>query len=223
MHEKSSLVRVMDKRDFLFRFLDKSTRYQLLFDHEAFYSTTDQITADKITRDLLRFFPRNARICDGTACVGGNLYSFAQAFEHVMGIEMDAVRYRYMVHNMKVLGMTHVQSVCADVLAWAPSGRTDLLFLDPPWGGPDYKTRDRVVLYLSGKPLWEACLELAATQCTRYIALKVPKNFDQDGFDRETADRLELKHKNTQLRKMHLLLYRVMEPRPSTQSAPQTE
>jgi hypothetical protein len=180
-------------------------RTQLRFDDEALWSTTDQVTADKITRDLGKLFPRSTVITDGTACVGGNTYSFAQHFAHVRAYELAPIRADYLVHNLSVLGSDNCTVRCGNVLDLVPKdGMHDVLFLDPPWGGPEYKNEDKVSLYLSDVPLAEACRRLR--DHVQYFALKVPTNFDEAAFIAETADFLEPLHKNTQLRKMHLLV-----------------
>ena len=196
----------IEKRDFLFRFVPAAQRHQLRLDHEALYSTTDQLTADKITKDLLKYIPKSAKIADATACVGGNTYSFAQHFREVHAYELDPVRAAYLAHNIRVLNTENVTVICGDVLRRIRE-HYSLVFVDCPWGGPNYKISDSIRLFLSGKPLEDVCFQLS--NYTDYIALKVPTNFAEAEFLRETEPFLELLFKNVHLRKMHLLLFRV--------------
>lgn len=195
-----------EKRDFLFRFVPSAIRQQLLFDDEALYSTTDQLTADKITRDLLRYISPSSVITDATACVGGNTYSFSQQFRKVNAIEKDPTRASYLKHNMKILGTQNVEVFCGDCLDLCTRQYQDVIFLDPPWGGPNYKRMDNLDLYLTNHPLADVCRRLAPY--TTYIALKVPTNFKDAVFIHCTRDCFNFIHKNTQLRKMHLLLFK---------------
>lgn len=195
-----------EKRDFLFRFVPTGLRSQLRLDHEALYSTTDQLTADKITKDLLKFVPKGAKIADATACVGGNTLSFAQHYRTVHAYELDALRAQHLAHNMNILGITNVSVFCGDCVRIL-NQPYDLIFIDPPWGGPEYKQASDIRLSLSGKHLEEVCFQLS--QYTSYIALKVPTNFSEAAFIQETQGFLELVFKNTNLRKMHLLLFKV--------------
>lgn len=199
-----------DKSSFLFRFVQPEIRVNLKFDDEALFSTTDQLTADKITRDILRFLPASSTITDCTACIGGNTFSFSQQFASVRAYEIDPMRAEYLRMNMGALSVNNVEIQCGDALELiSQTGDLhDLVFIDPPWGGPNYKEADRVRLSLSGRTLEEACIAIAP-YC-RYIALKVPTNFDETGFLDGTHGYLELKHKNAQLRKMHLLIFRVV-------------
>lgn len=195
---------MQEKKDFLFRFVETTIRDKLQLDAEASYSTTDQLTADKITRDLLKILPKTSMITDATACIGGNTYSFAQAFQAVIAIEKDHARSQMLRTNMALLGMKNVTVKYGDAVQLVPTSHHDLIFLDPPWGGPEYKQQVNVSLQLSDRPLSEVCNEFA--NFTKYIALKVPVNFDEQRFVQDTKDALELVHRNAQLRKMKLLV-----------------
>lgn len=197
---------MQEKKDFLFRFVEAPIRDKLQLDAEASYSTTDQLTADKITRDLLKIVPRTCTVTDATACIGGNTYSFAQAFKNVISIEKHPKRAQMLKTNMTLLGMSNVVVQCGDACDIVPTSHHDVIFLDPPWGGPEYKQYTKVNLYLSGRPLSEICNDFA--NVTKYLALKVPVNFDEVQFVTNTQDTLELVHRNVQLRKMKLLIFK---------------
>lgn len=199
-----------NKKDFLFRFLSPSIRNLLRFDEEALYSTTDQLTADKICKDLTKFVPSSGVVTDATACIGGSCASLAKVFSKVYAIEIDQIKYDYLRHNMMVMGLhSVVECICGDALAMCPLLRQDIIFIDPPWGGPEYKLSSTISLSLSGKTLATVCCELAPF--TRYIALKVPTNFDEAAFLQEVAGKLVRVHRNTNLRKMHLLVFQTQQ------------
>lgn len=198
----------MDKRDFYFRHVPIEIRTKIALDHEASYSVTDQVTADKITRDLRMFVPADAVVTDGTACIGGNTYSFAKYFDRVNAIEIDRTRYSCLLNNMRVLGLQNVACKCADICDEYTRRYQDVIFLDPPWGGPDYKNTSNIRLYLSNRELHDICIDMSLY--SKYIALKVPVNFNIERFDKSVTGALERIHYNTTLRKMHLAIYRSM-------------
>lgn len=197
-----------EKVDFLFRFVSGDVRNKLLLDDEAMYSTTDQITADKITADLLRFVPASGLITDATACAGGNTYSFAQSYERVCAFEKDSRRFKLLQHNLQMLGVDNVQLECGDAWDLCTQQQQDCIFIDPPWGGPEYKKLDKIDLWLSDKPLSDFCKSVAGR--TSYIALKAPTNFNEAKFLEDTKSFMEMVHKNTQLRKMWLYVFRLV-------------
>lgn len=202
----SYTTQCMEKKNFYFKNVPQEIRDRICMDYEASYSVTDQITADKITRDILQFVPTTAIITDGTACVGGNTYSFAKSFSNVCAIELDPKRHSYLCQNMSILGLNNVHCIHGDVNIECEKQYQDVIFLDPPWGGPDYKQQTNIQLYLSNKELSEVCIDLSF-HC-KYIALKVPINFKIDPFDKAVENVLERVHYNTGLRKMHFIIYK---------------
>ena len=195
---------IQDKRDFLFRFVPPDVRQKLLFDDESLYSTTDQLTAEKVAKDIARSTSCDMVITDATACVGGSAYAFSRIFKKVNAVELDAQRFEYLVKNMNALG-AKVECVQGDMLDVCKEINQDIIFLDPPWGGPDYKNEKSVSLMLSDLPLSEVCRRLQF--CAKYFAMKVPVNFDEEVFLQDTKTFLTLVHRNTQLRKMNLLIF----------------
>lgn len=207
-----------DKRDFLFRFIPAEIRSRLLLDNEALYSVTDQYTANKISKYIKRNIPDISTVMDGTACIGGNTLSFTKFFNSVIAVEIDPTRYAYLCHNMRMFESTNVVIYNASVLDVCQYTTQDMIFIDPPWGGPNYKSRHRINLYLSGVELSIVCRAIAPY--TKYIAIKVPTNFDIDTFNARTNDVLTLLFRNTDLRKMHLLIYEAASPAPAPAPAP---
>jgi hypothetical protein len=68
----------------------------------------------------------------------------------------------------------------------------DIVFLDPPWGGPEYKDVEKVPLYLGNQHLAEIVADLsssASVNGTRYVVFKAPKNFDIDDMRRQLSQK----------------------------------
>ena len=104
------------KIHYLFPTLPPEQRARLKFDEVAIYSVTDQWTADVISRRLLQFLPSSATVHNATACVGGNTWSFSKHFSKVVAIEMDALRFEYLVHNINVLNARNVTAIKGDAI-----------------------------------------------------------------------------------------------------------
>jgi len=74
---------------------------------------------------------------------------------------------------------------------------SDLVYLDPPWGGPEYYKQDSLDLYLSGTNVIEIIRKLLANG-TPLVTLKAPANFNRSGLDqlRQVGDRqIKIKEK----------------------------
>lgn len=217
----------------------------MLLDDVALYSTTDQHTADEMTRVLARYVRHGSVVVDATAsAAAGNTISLARTFAGVVAIESNRARYELLRHNVRVLGLsTNVKCVYADAVhVLLPSNHNssathsttsttdhhhhpplavqtkncaanlirlpatsqaqaqaqaraavddlrrclpwplDAVFIDPPWGGPRYRQADSLSLTLSRLPLEALLVEMAQRRAARCVALKVPQNFDMDGF-----------------------------------------
>jgi hypothetical protein len=220
-----------DKRDFFFRNLDFDLRRQLQVDEVAEFSVTDFEMATKISQAVLDLFapPKDdptsesgseeqqedgsvtavakARkkyplvVTDGTACVGGNVLSFCDFFTHVNAIENDTTRVEMLRHNVQVLQKTNARCIHANYLDVMLELQQDVVFLDPPWGGPEYKDLAKVDLFLGGLPLHEICTRLQAS--AKCVVLKVPSNFDGDKFSQHVPGKVVIRR---DLKKMHLVL-----------------
>jgi 16S rRNA G966 N2-methylase RsmD len=211
MHECISMPMTnsnVAKRDFLFRFVPQTTRTRLKLDEESLYSTTDQMTAEKITKDILRFVPRTSSITDATACIGGTALAFSKEFAYVNAIELNDVRFKYLVHNLHELHAVNVNCIRGDSLEECTKLDQQVIFIDPPWGGPEYKNKTRVSLSMCNVSLSSICHTLY--NHTAYIVIKVPTNFDEESFVQDTSAYMTLVYKNTGLRKMHLLIFKTL-------------
>lgn len=80
---------------------------------------------------------------DAFAGVGGNAIQLAAHCAHVMAIEIEPGRAALLAHNARVYGVAaRIDVIAGSFYELAHRLRADVLFLSPPWGGPDYQ-RDR--------------------------------------------------------------------------------
>ena len=137
-------------------------------------------------------------IIDGTAHVGVDTAILAQIFPtaQLTAVERDPETYRRLAKNMSAAGLDNrVHTVNQSVVDYFNSRdprapHADLVYLDPPWGGPGYSTADD--LPLPGDkgdpptPLHILVNRVLASG-TPLVVLKVPHNFQHARF----ANRLE--------------------------------
>ena len=60
----------------------------------------------------------------------------------------------------------------------------NVIYFDPPWGGPQYKTQRTVVLKLDNVPLSQIIWHILWDNLADYIFIKAPKNVNLDHFPR---------------------------------------
>ncbi|RHY26974.1 hypothetical protein DYB32_007128 [Aphanomyces invadans] len=203
-----------DKRDFLFGGLPPELRIQMQLDDVAQYSVTDMKTAARISHFIsaLPGLSPDSIVTDSTACVGGNTASFCTFFRYVQAVEIDATRFQMLVHNLHaVMSLVNVQCYCANYVDVVECFSQDVVFVDPPWGGPEYRSRCTVDLFLGNTPLADVCERLVGR--TQYVVVKVPENFDLDKF---TANVSGVVGYISSFRKMGLVVvdYRYVQPTP---------
>jgi hypothetical protein len=196
------------KRNYLFRGLPETTVARLRMDVVASFSITESNSAAVMTKMIADAFlqlhrsanrgavPIPCTIFDGMACVGGNTMSFSGSFQGVLSNELDPNRFSMLKHNVSdVMACRNVQFFNGSILELAIE-RDDysILFLDPEWGGPDYKDKTNLRLVISETPLEDFCLDLfQKKKNVEIIALKLPVNYDNN-YIKEFAGRHDLNY-----------------------------
>jgi len=194
---------VTDKRDTLFPFLSREQRLELRLDPTALYSVTDGVTAARTASLLAALLPLGGAgrwsVADACACAGGNALAFSAAGCDVHCAEIEPGRAAALAHNAAVARLPPPAAAFSVAAAdfvhltrpgsdWAGCS-ADVLFVDPPWGGTDYKQRGPLApdaLGLSGVPL--AALAAAAfARGAGAAAFGTPANYDDEGLVRLLA------------------------------------
>ena len=87
-------------------------------------------------------------------------------FLTVIAIDIDPQKIEIARHNASVYGVEdRIEFIQGDFLKVTPTLKADVVFLSPPWGGPDYLTADvfdlETMIELDGYPLsnlFESCI-----------------------------------------------------------------
>jgi len=152
----------------------------LKFDIEGLYSLSHKEDADSLSKIIKERYGE-VKILDGTAGIGGNTISFALHFKDVIAVEKNNNRFEYLSENVKNLNL-NVKLINGNVLEHIKTENFDLIFLDPPWGGPSYKYEKSLSLSLDNKHLSELVKELKKEN--KIIVLKLPFNYNMNDFSK---------------------------------------
>ncbi|GAB5357230.1 hypothetical protein AAMO2058_000356300 [Amorphochlora amoebiformis] len=110
----------------------------ILLDDEGFYSATPEALANHHAR---RCFGKV--VIDAFSGCGGNSIAFARAGAKVIAIDTNPSRLEMLKHNSRIYGVREgeIETLEGDFLTLSKEGRVqgDVVFLSPPWGGPEYK------------------------------------------------------------------------------------
>jgi hypothetical protein len=136
-----------------------------------------------------RYPERVKRVVDATAHVGVDTVHLATVFPraHLDAFELvpeHAVALQKNVKEFKI--EDRVTCHYQDATTWMPSEPIDLVYVDPPWGGPDYKEKSKLDLYMQSekdtfreadKNINYIVDQWMSTGKIGHIVLKVPFNF----------------------------------------------
>jgi len=164
----------------LFPFREGLDYSRLKLTEEGAYSITRRRDADRIL-GVLRLVIKDMSsktITDATGCIGGDTINFALNFRQVHSIELKEDNFEALNNNVKVYGFPNVKTYLGDsteLFDWY----SDVLYVDPPWGGKDYREHKLLDLHLSNKRLdqWIESILMRKTR-PHYIFLKLPYNYN---------------------------------------------
>ncbi|NWR14178.1 TGS1 synthase, partial [Emberiza fucata] len=162
------LVKYWAQRYRLFSRFDEGIK----LDREGWFSVTPEKIAEHIAVRVSESFNCDI-IVDAFCGVGGNAIQFALTSKKVIAIDIDPEKLRLARHNAAVYGVAeHIDFLCGDFMALAAGLRADVVFLSPPWGGPDYATAEifdiQTMICPDGYPF----------QITNNIVYFLPRNAD---------------------------------------------
>lgn len=139
--------------------------------------------------ELLKIDPKKSIITDATACVGGNTISFAKYFKTVNAIEINNLYFNYLSNNIKVYELnTKVKLYNDNCIKLIPNLHQDVIYIDPPWGGKNYKIKNNLKLTLSNIPI--ETLVLNWIKLCKIIVLKLPLNYDLEFMHKSIINKI---------------------------------
>ena len=149
------------------------------------YSMSKPQVAEKISRIILKYFPEtptsknNLILTEANSNMGGNTINFSRYFSKVLAVEIIPLHCDILRNNLKQYKHTkNVEVICADYLDKISQLEQDVVFFDPPWGGPDYKSSKHLDLYLNNIHMAEIINFLITNTVTKVVAMRVPRNFN---------------------------------------------
>lgn len=144
-------------------------------------------------------------VVDATAHVGCDTVNLASVYPNanVVAVEKDPKTCELLRRNVQQLlpgGGERVEVVAGDCLDYlqefaARHGPACVVYLDPPWNGPDYDRgggNDRH-LCLGRERMGEVVRRLARDSAALMVVVKAPVTFDLAGFKRDIAGRAEIR------------------------------
>lgn len=153
---------------------------------ESIYSVTPWKEADEISKEIIKRLNMKSEsitITDATANVGGNTLSF---YKNKMGkvnsFEIDTLTCDFLKNNLDIYGYTTENVLCENYLNGYMDIEQDVIFFDPPWGGPEYYKKENLSLYLGDIDIKYIIKNLLDYDKAKLVVVKVPFNFAFEEF-----------------------------------------
>ena len=178
----------LGRRDNVFPFLDRGLRESFALDSTAAYSAMDEHTTALLASFLACVYgsdPAALSVTDACACTGACAVVLARHFRAVNAVELDAGRCDALRANVGLCGADAVSVHHGDYNAlWdTHTLRQDVVFLDVPWGGPDYvEAEGSACDALGDVPLVDVVLRLRRRASVVALRLPTKGRFDVDAF-----------------------------------------
>lgn len=174
----------------------------ILMDDVSKYSITLPDKANMISEIIKKnyqlIFPNDNLdeliITDAMACIGGNTLSFSTNFKNVIANELNTTRFQYLVHNMKQYEKTNILFYNDNYLNLINKLDQNIVFIDPPWGGPIYKSQYKMDIMIQKDikeeeenqikeiRLDEMIDDIFLNPTTKMIIYKLPVNHNIENF-----------------------------------------
>lgn len=170
------------------------------------YSKTFQHDAIRIN-DIIKKNVGNTNILliDGTTSIGGNFLEFIKCFKYNIGIDVNKDRYDKLNDNIKNVDNIIIKKTNKSYNKYIYGNNKiitnngsfiniynnilkkyyymdTVIFLDPPWGGKEYKNYDKIIFGLDGIALLDIIKNIRNIKKNVYFCLKLPLNYYLDSF-----------------------------------------
>jgi len=143
---------------------------------EGQYSITKPWDSERIIKAMQDNIGKldDKTIADLTGNVGGDTIRFAMHFKHVDSYEINDDNFAALQNNVGLYELNNVTLHHGDSTKLFNKD-VDVVYLDAPWGGPDYKEKTKLDLYLGSERVDEFISKLNAD-----VFMKVPNNYNFD-------------------------------------------
>lgn len=148
------------------------------------YSITKRACSSHIINIIKEYYSNlsDMTITDTTANNGGDTIRFGLNFKSVNAIEINPNEFAILKNNVEQFNLKNVVLYNSSFLDIIDTLDQDIIYIDAPWGGPEYKNKIAVNLFVDGKNITEIIKKIYEKNKFKMIILKVPKNYNFIGL-----------------------------------------
>ena len=153
----------------------------ILVTTEGIYSISSNKGSSKLVYLLEKYFKSTKiTVTDGTGNNGSDSIALALKFKHVNSIELDKTNYDALKNNIAVYKLNNIDIYNGDSIKIIPKLTQDVIYIDAPWGGANYKDNSRMELHLGDLQLGQVYNKFKSR--AKLFVFKIPKNYDFTNF-----------------------------------------
>eukprot|EP00250_Pteridium_aquilinum_P011805 c20315_g1_i1 orf=152-871(+) len=139
------------------------------------------ITPEEIAKHQAALCGSGGIVIDAFTGMGGNAIQFASRQNQVIAIDINPTRIKCARHNAKLYGVAqYIDFIVGDFFGLAPFLKADVVFLAPPWGGPDYKKAETYDIETMLQPKDGFSLFSMALLVAPSVVLFLPRTVDME-------------------------------------------
>lgn len=154
---------------------------KLKLTEESLYSVSKNKGAlFTINKIIKHYGNKDLIITDGTANVGSDTINFGLIFNKVNAVEYNKINYNILKHNVKLYKLNNIITIYGDIIDIITNLYQDVIYIDAPWGGYEYKNKKNLKLYLNNTEISEFVIN--NLNKAKLFVLKVPYNYDFNYF-----------------------------------------
>jgi DNA-directed RNA polymerase II subunit RPB2 len=183
--KKENIIISLSEKDARYLFPEKSDvdYNKLVTTTVGQYSSSGKLGSGQlvdIIKENMKKEPIEIIVTDGTGNIGSDTINLAMNFKMVNSYEIDDVNYEALEKNVKEFKLNNVNLYKGDVTQMIDYNQ-DVIYIDAPWGGKDYKESNNISLYLSGIEISEFYSKFL-DRASLFI-FKVPLNYKISNFE----------------------------------------
>lgn len=161
----------------IFNNLSSEQFNKLLFTDESIYSSS-KVEGSQLLKNIIyeNLTDHNITITDGTANIGTDSIYLSNYFKTINSIEVSNINHKALINNINVFKKSNINAIIGDVTTEISKLEQDVIYIDAPWGGRNYKKNENMKLYLSNMEI----LDFYKTfkNKAKIFVFKIPYNYN---------------------------------------------
>lgn len=150
---------------------------KLIFTDESIYSSS-KVEGSHLLKNIIyeNLKDENITITDGTANIGTDSIYLSNYFKEINSIEISSINHKALTNNINVFKKSNIRPILGDVITEISNLDQDVIYIDAPWGGRNYKKNENMKLYLGDMEILDFYKNFKNK--AKIFVFKIPYNYN---------------------------------------------